>query len=201
MKNIIFCFTFLLLGGAAYGQWKAQTAETYDKTYRIAYVTSNNGKGTLRVLRNITASTKQKVTNPYDQIEGQILLNDKMDNGNVVQSLVFSFDDSPKIYVHQPAAFKQEWDTGSRKYVIESDWHTWRPGDTRDKEVRKTTPDQDTNPQANSIYAKDIIALLKAHKKVLCQVISVNRVYGTQSMINLEFTLQNSTKSINYLFR
>jgi hypothetical protein len=101
--------------------------------------------------------------------------------------------------VHQPAAFEQEWDTGSRKYVIESDWHAWRPGDTRDKEIRKTNPD--TNPQANSIYAKDIIALLKAHKKVLCQIISINKVYGTQSTINLEFTLQNSTKSINYLFR
>jgi hypothetical protein len=87
MKNIIFCLTLLLLCSAAYGQWKAQTAETYDKTYRIAYVTSNNGKGTLRVLRNITPSFKQKVTNPYDQIEGQILLNNKMDNGNVVQSL------------------------------------------------------------------------------------------------------------------
>ncbi len=201
MKNIIFCLILLLLRGAAYGQWKAQTAETYDKTYRIAYVTSSNGNATLRVLRNMTTSSGQKVTNPYDQIEGQILLNNKLDNGNVVQSLVFRFDDSPKIYIHQPSAFKQEWDTGSRKYIIESDWHAWRPGDTRDKEVKRNTPEQDSITQANSLYAKDIIAMLKAHKKVFCQIILANKVYGTQSSINLEFTLQNSTKSINYLFK
>lgn len=197
MKNILVCLT-LLLCSSAYGQWKAQTAETYNKTYRIAYVTSRSGNATLRVLRDITSSPK-KGANIYDQITGQILLNDKIDKDSKVQSLVFSFDDSPKIYVHQPAEFKQEWDANARKYIVTSDWHTWRSGDSRDKEVRSNNSSSDS--QAKQVYAKDIIEMLKAHKKVVCQVIMLNAVYGTQSIIDFEFTLQNSTKSINYLFK
>jgi uncharacterized protein (UPF0297 family) len=198
MKNIIVLLT-LLLCSSAYGQWKAQTAETYDKTYRIAYVTSRSGNATLRVLRDITSSSKQKGANPYDQITGQILLNDKIDKDSKVQSLVFRFDDSPKIYVHQPSEFKQEWDANARKYIITSDWDTWRSGDSRDKEVRINNSNSD--PQAKTVYAKEIIDLMKAHQKVFCQVVMLNGVYGTQSIIDFEFTLQNSTKSINYLFR
>lgn len=197
MKNILVCLT-LLLCSSAYGQWKAQTAETYNKTYRIAYVTSRSGNATLRVLRDITSSPK-KGANPYDQITGQVLLNDKIEKDSKVQSLVFSFDDSPKIYVHQPAEFKQEWDANARKYIVTSDWHSWRQEDSRDKEVRSNNSSSDS--QAKQIYAKDIIEMLKAHKKVLCQVVMLNGVYGTQSIIDFEFTLQNSTKSISYLFK
>jgi len=197
MKNVFVCLTILLCS-STYGQWKAQTAETYNKTYRIAYVTSRSGNATLRVLRDITSSPK-KGANIYDQITGQILLNDKIDKDSKVQSLVFSFDDSPKIYVHQPAEFKQEWDANARKYIVTSDWHTWRSGDSRDKEVRSNNSSSDS--QAKQVYAKDIIEMLKAHKKVVCQVIMLNAVYGTQSIIDFEFTLQNSTKSINYLFK
>jgi hypothetical protein len=197
MKNIFLCLTILLCS-SAYGQWKAQTAETYNKTYRIAYVTSRSGNATLRVLRDITSSP-QKGANPYDQITGQILLNEKIDKNSKVQSLVFSFDDSPKIYVHQPAEFKQEWDANARKYIVTSDWNTWRQEDSRDKEARSNKPDSDS--QTKQLHAKDIIEMLKAHQKVLCQVVILNGVYGTQSMIDFEFTLQNSTKSINYLFK
>jgi len=197
MRNTLVCLTILLCS-SAYGQWKAQTAETYDKTYRIAYVTSMRGNATLRVLRDIT-STLKKGGDPYDQITGQILLNDKIDKGSKVQSLVFSFDDSPKIFVHQPAEFKQEWDANARKYIVTSDWHSWRPGDSRNKEVRSGNTGSDA--QAQSVNAKEIIEMLKAHKKVLCQVVILNGVYGTQSIIDFEFTLQNSTKSINYLFK
>lgn len=197
MKNIFVCLTILLCS-SAYGQWKAQTAETYDKTYRIAYVTSRSGNATLRVLRDIT-STPQKGANPYDQITGQILLNERIDKNSKVQSLVFSFDDSPKIYVHQPAEFKQEWDANARKYIVTSDWHAWRPGDSRNKEVRSNNPNSDS--QAGQVSAKEIIEMLKAHKKVICQVVMLNGVYGTQSVTDFEFTLQNSTKSINYLFK
>ena len=197
MKNIFVCLTILLCS-SAYGQWKAQTAETYDKTYRIAYVTSRSGNATLRVLRDIT-STPQKGANPYDQITGQILLNERIDKNSKVQSLVFSFDDSPKIYVHQPAEFKQEWDANARKYIVTSDWHAWRPGDSRNKEVRSNNPDFDS--QAGQVSAKEIIEMLKAHKKVICQVVMLDGVYGTQSVTDFEFTLQNSTKSINYLFK
>jgi hypothetical protein len=197
MKNIFVCLTILLCS-SAYGQWKAQTAETYDKTYRIAYVTSRSGNATLRVLRDIT-STPQKGANPYDQITGQILLNERIDKNSKVQSLVFSFDDSPKIYVHQPAEFKQEWDANARKYIVTSDWHAWRPGDSRNKEVRSNNPNSDS--QAGQVSAKEIIEMLKAHKKVICQVVMLNGVYGTQTVTDFEFTLQNSTKSINYLFK
>jgi len=197
MKSIFFCLTILLCGSAS-AQWKAQTAETYNKTYRIAYVTSRSGNATMRVLRDITSSPK-KGTDPYDQITGQILLNDKIDKESKVQSLVFRFDDSPKIYVHQPAEFKQEWDANARKYIVTSDWHTWRPADSRDKEVRLNNPDSDS--QAKQVNAKEIIEMLKSHQKVLCQVVMLNGVYGTQSIIDFEFTLQNSTKSINYLFK
>jgi hypothetical protein len=197
MKKILFCLT-LLLCSSAYGQWKAQTAETYNKTYRIAYVTSRSGNATLRVLRDIT-STPKKGANPYEQITGQILLNDKIDKNSKVQSLVFSFDDSPEIYVHQPAEFNQEWDANARKYIVTSDWHSWRQEDSRDKEVRLNKPDSDSS--AKQVSAKEIIEMLKAHKKVLCQVVMLNGVYGTQSIIDFEFTLQNSTKSISYLFK
>lgn len=197
MKNIFVCLTILLCS-SAYGQWKAQTAETYDKTYRIAYVTSRSGNATLRVLRDIT-STPKKGANPYDQITGQILLNERIDKNSKVQSLVFSFDDSPKIYVHQPAEFKQEWDANARKYIVTSDWHSWRPGDSRDKGGKLNNPE--SNSQAGQVSAKEIIEMLKAHKKVICQVVMLNGVYGTQSVTDFEFTLQNSTKSINYLFK
>lgn len=197
MKNILVCLTILLCS-SAYGQWKAQTAETYDKTYRIAYVTSKSGNATLRVLRDIT-STPKKGANPYDQITGQILLNERIDKNSKVQSLVFSFDDSPKIYVHQPAEFKQEWDANARKYIVTSDWNAWRPGDSRDKGGKLNNPD--SNSQAGQVSAKEIIEMLKAHKKVICQVVMLNGVYGTQSVTDFEFTLQNSTKSINYLFK
>ena len=197
MKNILVCLTILLCS-SAYGQWKAQTAETYDKTYRIAYVTSRSGNATLRVLRDVT-STPKKGANPYDQITGQILLNERIDKNSKVQSLVFSFDDSPKIYVHQPAEFKQEWDANARKYIVTSDWKEWRPGDSRDKGGKLNNPD--SNSQAGQVSAKEIIEMLKAHKKVICQVVMLNGVYGTQSVTDFEFTLQNSTKSINYLFK
>ncbi len=89
MKNILACLTILLCS-SAYGQWKAQTAETYDKTYRIAYVTSRSGNATLRILRDITSTTK-KGANPYDQITGQILLNERIDKNSKVQSSGFQF--------------------------------------------------------------------------------------------------------------
>jgi hypothetical protein len=197
MKSIFVCL-IILLCSSAYGQWKAQTAETYDKTYRIAYVTSRSGNATLRVLRDIT-STPKKGANPYDQITGQILLNERIDKNSKIQSLVFSFDDSPKIFVHQPAEFKQEWDANARKYIVTSDWHAWRPGDSRNKEVRSNNPNSDS--QAGQVSAKEIIEMLKAHKKVICQVVMLNGVYGTQTVTDFEFTLQNSTKSINYLFK
>jgi hypothetical protein len=195
MKNTFVCLAILLCS-SAYGQWKAQTAETYDITYRIAYVTSVRGNATLRVLRDITSPVK-KGGDPYDQITGQILLNEKIDRESKVESLVFSFDDSPKIYIHQPDEFKQEWDANARKYIVTSDWSEWRAGDSRNKEARLNNQ----NPQANPVSAKEIIEMLKAHKKVMCQVVMLNGVYGTQSIIDFEFTLQNSTKSINYLFK
>ncbi len=101
--------------------------------------------------------------------------------------------------MHQPAEFKQEWDANARKYIVTSDWHAWRPGDSRDKGGKLNNPD--SNSQAGQVSAKEIIEMLKAHKKVLCQVVMLNGVYGTQSVTDFEFTLQNSTKSINYLFK
>ena len=199
MKNIIAGLTLVLLCSSVSGQWKAQSGETYDKTFRMAYVTSGSGGETLRLLRTITPADKQKATDPYDQITGQVLLNSKPDKDNSVQGLVLRFDDSPKIYIHQPEDFTQTWDNGARKFIIESDWQSWRIEDSRDKEVKKIASDSD--PQANSVSVKEIIALLKSGKKVYCQVILLNTVYGTQSIINAEFTLQNSTKSIAYLFK
>ncbi len=126
-------------------------------------------------------------------------MNEKINKDSKVQSLVFSFDDSPKIFVHQAAELKQEWDANARKYIVTSDWNTWRQEDLRDKEARSNKPDSDS--QTKQLHAKDIIEMLKAHQKVLCQVVILNGVYGTQSIIDFEFTLQNSTKSINYLFK
>jgi len=200
MKNIIVCLALLLLGSSVYGQWKAQTAETYDNTYRIAYVTSKSGNATLRILRNMSAPAGEKGATPYDLLTGQILLNKDIGDENSVQNLVFRFDESPKIYIHQPDHSRQEWDANIRKYMIESDWQTWRIADTRNKE-RKIATNPGSVPQNERINTKGIIDLLKASKKVSCQIILLNRAYETQSTINCEFTLQNSTKSINYLFR
>lgn len=199
MKNIITGLTVLLLSGTVSGQWKAQSGETYDKSFRMAYVTSVSGGETLRLLRTKTPADKQKATDPYEQITGQVLLNNKPDKDNTVQGLVLRFDESPKIYIHQHKEFKQTWDNGARKYIIESDWQLWRIEDSRDKEVKNIASDSDQ--QAKAVSVKEIIALLKSGKKVYCQVILLNTVYGTQSIINAEFTLQNSTKSITYLFK
>lgn len=197
MKNIIAGLTLVLLTGTVSGQWKAQSGETYDKTFRVAYVTSASGGETLRLLRTIIPADRQKATDPYDQVTGQVLLNTKPDKDNSVQGLVLRFDDSPKIYIHQTKEFKQSWDNGARKFIIESDWQSWRIEDSRDKEVKKIGSD----PQENAVSVKEIITLLKSGKKVYCQIILLNTVYGTQSIINAEFTLQNSTKSIAYLFK
>jgi hypothetical protein len=199
MKNIIVFLTVLLLCGSSYGQWKAQTGETYDKTFRMAYVTSTNGNATLRVLRNFPSGTRQQVADPYDQVSGQILLNNTIGKDNRVQSLVFRFDDSPRIYVHQSSDLKQGWDANARKYIIESDWKLWRLDDLRDKTVKEIAPD--SIPPDKQINLKEIIRLLKASQKVSCQIVLINRVYETQSRITSEFTLKNSTKSINYLFQ
>jgi len=199
MKNIIAGLTLLLFSATVSGQWKAQSGETYDKTFRMAYVTSKNGSETLRILRTITPADNKKTTDPYEQITGQILLNNKPDKDITVQGLVLRFDESPKIYIHQSAAFKQTWDNGARKFIIESDWQSWRIEDSRDKEIKKIASESD--PQAKSVSLKEIVSLLKSGQKVYCQVILLNTVYGTQSVINAEFTLQNSTKSIAYLFK
>lgn len=200
MKNIIVCLALLFLGSSAYGQWKAQTAETYDNTYRIAFVTSKGGTETLRILRNMSIPAGEKGASPYDQITWQILLNKTIGDDNSVFSLVFRFDDSPKMYILQPDKIRQEWDKNIRKYMIESDWKIWRIADTRNKE-RKIATDPGSIPANERIDTKGIIDLLKASQKVSCQVILLNKVYDTQSTVKCEFTLQNSTKSINYLFR
>lgn len=201
MKNIFVLLIVLLLCNSVSGQWKAQAGEMYDKTFRMAYVTSKSGNATLRVLRNIPLDTKGKAANPYDQITGQILLNKKIEKEYVVQCLVFSFDDSPKIYIHQPSGFKQSWDPNSKKYIIESDWKMWRLDDRRNKDITKGGKNPDSIPTDKQISIADIIQLLKSHQIVHCQVVLMHEFLETQTIIDSEFTLQNSTKSINFLFQ
>ena len=201
MKNIIVCLAIILTGSTVYGQWKAQTAETYDKTYRIAYVTSDSGNETLRVLRDMSAPAGEKGAGLYDQLTGQIMLNKDIGDKSIVENVVFRFDDSPKIYIHQPSPDRQKWDVNNRKYIIDSDWKTWRLGDTREKGVRKAPADAGSVAQDEGINMKKILELFKTSKKVSCQIFLLNKTYETQSTIVCEFTLQNSTKSINYLFQ
>jgi len=201
MKNIIVCLALLLSGSTVYGQWKAQTAETYDITYRIAYVTSTSGNETLRVLRDMSSAAGEAGSGPYDQLTGQIMLNKDIGDKSTVENLVFRFDDSPKIYIHQPSPDRQKWDVNNRKYIIESDWQTWRLGDTRERGVRKTPADSASAAQDAAINMKKILELMKTSKKVSCQIFVLNKAYETQSTIVCEFTLLNSTKSINYLFQ
>jgi len=181
-----------LFCSVAGAQWKAQTAETYEQTYRIAFVTSKSGTETLRVLRAVPG---QKGTSPYDHITGQILLNKNIGTEYNVYNLVFRFDDSPKMYILDPEAIEQQWDANVRKYIIDSDWKTWRIGDTRDKQGRKKKSDTGAD------HKKEIIDLMKASGKITCQIVLLRKGDGSQSMISTEFTLQNSTKSINYLFK
>jgi len=201
MKNMIVLLGALLFCGSPYGQWKAQSGETYENKFKMAYVTSLSGSETLRVLRNMPAGAGQKTSDPYQQVTGQILLNKNIGKDNQVQSLVFRFDDSPKIFVNQPSEFKQGWDANARKYIIESAWSLWRTDDIRNKEIRRTSAGRDSIPPDKQAHAKEIIQLIKAGKKLSCQVVLVNKVYGTQSVITAEFSLINSSKSINYLFQ
>ncbi len=199
MKKLIAGLTLMLLYMTAFGQWKAQSGETYDRSFRMAFVISGSGTETLRILRNMPAGSAGKAADPYSQLTGQLLLNNKPDKDNKVQGIVLKFDDSPKIYIHQPPVFKQEWDNGARRYIIESDWQMWREADSRDKQARKI--DQGSGSGEDQVNIREIIAMLKAGRKVSCQVIMHNEVYGTQSAISTEFTLQNSTKSIAFLFK
>ena len=201
MKKLVIYITALIVCSSAYGQWKAQSGETYGKTFRMAYVTSVSGSETLRVLRNIPLNEQKGVTDPYDQVTGQILLNKNIGTDYRVQSLVFRFDDSPVIYVHQPANMKQGWDNNARKYIIDSDWRLWRIDDLRDRESREIIEDQESIPEDKRIYAKDIIQMLKSKQKLLCQLVLIDKSYGSQSMISAEFSLKNSTNSVNYLFK
>lgn len=200
MRSIIVFPVLLLLGSTVSGQWKAQTAETYDKTTRMAFVTSTSGNETLRILRDMSAPAGEKGTTVFEQLTGLILLNKSIGDENRVHSLVLSFDDSPKIYIHQPERFKQQWDPNLRKFMIESDWQLWMIADTRDKSKRKAT-DPASLPQNERLDMEGLIALLKSSQKVSCQVIMLNSVYDTQSILKCEFTLQNSTKSINFLLK
>ena len=201
MKKLILYIAVLLFCSSAFGQWKAQSGETYGKTFKMAYVTSVSGGETLRVIRTIASGAQNGATDPYAQIAGQILLNKNIGTDYRVQSLVFKFDDSPVIYVHQPESMKQGWDNNARKYIIDSDWALWRIDDLRDKESREIIEDQESIPEDRRIYAKDIIQMLKSKQKLLCQLVLVDKSYGSQSMISAEFSLRNSTNSVNYLFK
>jgi hypothetical protein len=201
MKNTIVFLGLMLFCSSVYGQWKAQAGETYENKFRMAYVTSKSGSETLRVVRNMPEGSVQKTADPYRQVSGQILLNNNIGKDNQVQSLVFRFDDSPKIYVNQPSEFKQGWDANARKYIIESAWGLWRIDDIRNKEARATSVGRDSIPPDKQAHAREIIQLIKAGKKLSCQIVLINKVYGTQSVISTEFSLINSSKSINYLFQ
>lgn len=194
IKNILF-LTLLFLCGAANSQWKAQTAETYNKTYRMAIVTSKSGGETLRIMRDITPGTAQKGVSPYEQIIGQILLNKNIGTEYKVFTIVLRFDESTKMYIHQPAELKQGWDSNAGRYIIESDWQIWRTGDTRNKSAGRAAGDTGTN------LKKEILDLMKSGKKVSCQIVLIHKMHDTQTMLNTEFLLQNSTKSINFLFQ
>lgn len=192
MKKIIVLVLLTLLAVAASAQWKAQSVETYDQTYRMAFVTSRSGTETLRVLRAVPG---EKGTTVYDQISGQILLDKNIGTDYNVYNLVFRFDDSPKMYILDPDGIKQQWDANVRKYIIDSEWKRWRMGDTRDRQGRMNAGD------TGSDRKKEIIDLMKSGGKVTCQIVLLRKGDGSQSMISTEYTLQNSTKSINYLFK
>ncbi len=195
MKKSIIFLSAILLCSAVSAQWKAQTAETYEKTYRMAFVTSKSGGETMRIMRDITPGTAQKGASPYDQISGQILLNKNIGTEYKVYTIVLRFDESTKMYIHQPAELKQGWDANVGRYIIESDWQIWRTGDTRNKSAGKAAGDTGTN------LKKEILDLMKSGKKVSCQIVLIHKMHDTQTMLNTEFFLQNSTKSINYLFQ
>lgn len=195
MRKSILFLSAVLLCIAADAQWKAQTAETYEKTYRMAFVTSKSGGETLRLMRDITSGEALKGAGPYDQISGQILLNKNVGTEYKVYTIVLRFDESTKMYIHQPAELKQGWDANVGRYIIESDWQIWRTGDTRNKSGGKTAGDTGQNRK------KEIIDLMKSGKKVSCQIVLIHKMHDTQTMLNTEFLLQNSTKSINYLFQ
>lgn len=193
MKQISIFLSALFLCNISNAQWKAQTAETYEKTYRMAFAVSKSGEETLRIMRDITPGTAQKGTNPYDQISGQILLSKNVGTEYKVHTIVLRFDESTKLYIHQPADFRQGWDASANRYIIESDWQIWRRGDTRS---RTATPgDKGTN------LKKEIIDLMKSSGKVNCQVIMLHKMDDAQTTISADFALQNSTKSINFLFQ
>jgi hypothetical protein len=194
MKYILTILLSLFLCGYASAQWKAQTAETYDKTYRMAFVVSKGGGETLRIMRDVTPGTAQKGASTYDQISGQMLLDKNVGTEYKVLTIVLRFDESTKMYIHQPADLKQGWDSNAGRYIIESDWKVWRTGDTRNKNAGR----QAGNDGAE--LKKEILELMKSGKKINCQIVLLHRVHDTQNVINSEFTLQNSTKSINYLF-
>lgn len=184
----------LFLGGYANAQWKAQTAETFNKTYRMAFIVSKGGGETLRIMRDVTPGSAQKGASPYDQISGQILLNKNVGTEYKVHTIVLRFDESTKLYIHQPADLKQGWDASAGRYIIESDWQIWRRGDTRNRGAA-APGDKGTN------LKKEIIDLMKSSGKVNCQVILLHKMDDAQKTISADFVLQNSTKSINFLFQ
>jgi hypothetical protein len=192
-KTVIFLVTMLLCSGAT-AQWKAQTAETYDKTYRMAFVVSKGGGETLRIMRDISSGTTLKGANPYDQISGQLLLNNNVGMEYKVHTIVLRFDESTRLYIHQPADLKQGWDANAGRYIIESDWQIWRRGDTRNRGAA-TPGDKGTN------LKKEILDLMKSSGKVNCHIILLHKMDDAQTTISADFVLQNSTKSINYLFQ
>ena len=194
MKYVLTIILSLLACSYTNAQWKAQTAETYDKTYRMAFVVSKGGGETLRIMRDVTPGTAQKGDSPYDHISGQILLNKNVGTEYKVLTIVLRFDESTKMYIHQPADLKQGWDSNAGRYIIESDWKIWRTGDTRNKNAGRQAEN------AGADLKKEILDMMKSGKKINCQIVLLHRIHDTQNVINAEFTLQNSTKSINYLF-
>lgn len=193
-KTVIFILGIILCGGVS-AQWKAQTAETYEKIYKMAFIVSAGGTETLRIMRDVTPGTAKKVVNPYDQISGQILLTKNIGNEFTVNAIVLRFDESTKLYIHQPAELKQGWDANTGRYIIESDWQVWRTGDTRNKGAGRAAGNSGTN------LKKEVLDLMKSCKKVYCQIVLIHKMHDTQTMLHAEFALQNSTKSINYLFQ
>lgn len=195
MKKTVIFLIALFLSIAADAQWKAQTAETLEKTYRMAFVTSKNGGETLRVMRDVTTAASKKAANTYDYISGQILLNKNVGTEYKVITIVLQFDESTKMYIHQPAELKQGWDASAGRYIIESDWKNWRTGDTRNKNTGKRADETSID------LKKEVLDMMRSGKKITCQIIMLHKMHDTQTVINTGFTLQNSTKSINYLFQ
>jgi len=215
MKTVLMFLTLLMLCGVTNAQWEVwkpeplrwqtQTVETFDSKYRVASVMSNSRKETLSIVYPMNDKWN-KSTDPYDHLYLEISLNYNIEENTLYEpvKLLFRFNDNSTIYTLNVSSLRGGWNATSKKYIIRPLILWFNVNDGSSKGVDDGSSKEEKIPYHPGMDffdtgAEDFITLVKIHQKLFCRLIT--SFIDNEKIYDFEFTLQNSTDAINYLFR